>query len=102
MDYDPRDGERYRRRLKKQRGYQAAHRIKLESKGIPDRDKVAAATLRMMLGSAAANPERANQWIPRVVEYLSEKFDPKASEETIRAMVERHAEAQRKKQRRKR
>ena len=105
MEYDPRDGERYRRRLKKQRNYQSEYRKSLEEDGIPERDDIAAATLRVMLNTTVQNPDRVNGWIQLVAKNLAEgkeEFDCEAVERTIQAMVDRHAKALKRQERRQR
>lgn len=100
MEYDPRDGERYRRRIKKHRDYQSDYRDRQKEAGAPDRDDVAGAALRLLLGSAAHNPDAANKWIPCVVEDLAaRKFSAEVVEKSIRAMIERHSRSPRRRRR---
>ncbi len=92
MEYDSGDGERYRRRLRKQRKYQAAYRRSLEDRRVPERDEVAGAALRVLLETAARHPDGGHGWIDVAVrDLVSRNYDEEASRAAIDGMVARHA-----------
>ncbi len=89
-DFDLTASRRYRARLAKQRDYQASYRAGLKAKKAPERDDVAKAALASALASVHRAPDAVEHWMANVVRRLAEDgFDPIASSETVRGMIER-------------
>ncbi len=82
---------RYRRRLRKQRAYQAEYREKLRRSGTPDRDDFAAAVLRIVVSGSARDIDRHGpQWERLIVRELSGKgFEAAVVAQAFRRMVVR-------------
>ncbi len=93
MEYGPGDAEKYRRRLRKQRGYQRTRRDVQADEGIPERDDVAKVVLAAILDKCADQPKTVDAFIDQMAERLTKEkkpFDKDRSAEVLRAMIERH------------
>lgn len=82
---------RYRRRLRKQRAYQADYRDRLRKTGTPDRDDFATAALRIVVSSSARDFDRHGaQWERVLARELSRTgFDATCTAQAFRKMVVR-------------
>lgn len=90
-DSDIDAARRYRRRLRKQRAYQAEYREKLKRAGTPDREDFAAAVPRIVVSGSARDIERHGpQWERLIVWELSGKgVEAAALAQAFRKMVVR-------------
>ncbi|KAA2235589.1 hypothetical protein [Salinarimonas soli] len=90
--YDPSELRQYRARKRAQRRYQADYRERLKVDGIPERDDVAAAALRVVLRALDRNPAA---WETLRVGLLNEiaraGFTRAHAAERLDAMVARQA-----------
>ena len=96
MDYGPGDGDKYRQRLRKQRGYQRTRRDLQADEGIPERDDVAKVVLVGMLIQCAHNTTVAENFIATISERLTQevkRFDKDRSVEVLTNMIERQRQA---------
>lgn len=91
---DPKDGQKYRARLRKQREYQRKYRERLISQRTPERDDVAAACLRALINAVIRRDERV---VPLVVATLdglaAVGFDRQVAHARLRRMVRQRIRA---------
>lgn len=86
--HDPRDAQRYRARLRKQRDYQRKYREKLGSARAPERDDVASAALRVLIDGIVAREHPAVLYASRTVATLEKiGFDRAETMRRLRKMV---------------
>ena len=93
MEYGPGDAEKYRQRLRKQRGYQRTRRDVQADEGIPERDDVAKVVLASVLSRCVREPESVDSFVEITSERLTREkkpFDKDRSVEVLRNMLERH------------
>lgn len=83
------DARRYRRRLRRQREYQATYRERLKGAGIPETRDLAAAALEEILAFMLARPDRAATTAQRVARWLPERFDRPEAERRLMALCDR-------------
>jgi hypothetical protein len=88
--YDTNDLRRFQRRKRKQREYQAGYRDRLKDEKTPDRDDVAAACLRRMLGIWRENASYAELFRDGMVKDLTKRgFGEEQVKTVIDNMIER-------------
>jgi hypothetical protein len=86
------DARKYRRRLKKQRGYTADWRDGLRGANLPERDDVAAACLRCVLRAYGRNPEGWDVFVNSILDELlrtKPDFDRAGTKNRISEMIDR-------------
>lgn len=90
--HDPRDAQRYRARLRKQRDYQRKYRERLGSVRAPERDDVASAALRVLLDAVVAREPSAALLVSRTVDTLEKiGFDRAETMRRLRKMLRHRA-----------
>lgn len=86
--HDPRDAQRYRARLRKQRDYQRKYRERLGSVRAPERDDVASAALRVLIDALIAREAHAGVLASRTVATLEKiGFDRAETMRRLRKMI---------------
>lgn len=91
--HDPRDLARFHRRLRKARDAQAAYRDRLQAAGVPERDDLAAASLRAFVRLLAQRRDRDHSFVARILDAMPDRFDRAASERRLWEIVERERAA---------
>lgn len=88
--HDPKDAQKYRARLRRQREYQRKYRERLIGERSPERSDIAAACLQAFLMVLVADPKSMGR-VPRLLFDVLEKrgFDRKASLDVVDKMAHR-------------
>lgn len=90
-DTDRHHANRNKSRLRKQRAYQAHYRDRLKQSGTPDRETIAAETLRIVVAISLRHwEERGAKWEEMLVKSLQRRgFEPGATSAAFRSMLDR-------------
>ena len=100
--HDAADLRSYRKRLLRQRDYQSEYRTRLRDGGRPERNAIAAATLRVIVRGLSNGGPDAENLIRKIVDEIlvARRFDRAEARAALEAIVERERKSQRRPRRR--